>query len=170
MPDVTDKGPCFVDGCGREEWARGLCGMHYGRWRRTGSIDLAPRAVRVCSVDGCERVHFCRGFCVMHHGRWAVHGEPETVAYTAGEEHPQWRGGRDAYQTAHVRVRKARGKAAAQTCEHCGGAARHWAYDHQDPAERICAKGGRPFSDDPGHYLALCSPCHWRLDHSTMSR
>lgn len=44
---------CSVSGCGRAFVARGLCSLHYSRWRRTGTLelvdhrDLATYAVRL---------------------------------------------------------------------------------------------------------------------------
>lgn len=37
------KGTCTADDCERIEWARGLCGLHYGRRWRTGATELASR-------------------------------------------------------------------------------------------------------------------------------
>jgi len=35
--------PCSVDDCDRYQWARGLCGTHYARWRNNGTTELLPR-------------------------------------------------------------------------------------------------------------------------------
>ena len=36
--NATAKSKCSVDGCANARWARGWCGTHYSRWRKTGSI------------------------------------------------------------------------------------------------------------------------------------
>jgi hypothetical protein len=79
---------------------------------------------------------------------WRKHGDPEP-------------GG---YQFAHYKVSRLRGKAKDQTCAHCGEPARHWAYDHEDPAERFDPRRGGPYSVDPGHYVPLCHRCHTAFD------
>jgi HNH endonuclease len=43
MTARVNGGPCCADGCPRTAFAKGLCGMHYDRQRRTGALDLAPR-------------------------------------------------------------------------------------------------------------------------------
>lgn len=58
---------CEVEGCGRSHLARGYCGLHYKRWRATGSTD--SRFTESCSVAGCERQHRAEGLCGLHHGR-----------------------------------------------------------------------------------------------------
>lgn len=36
MRAKPNRGPCQVEGCERDAWARGLCDMHYQRWRKHG--------------------------------------------------------------------------------------------------------------------------------------
>lgn len=69
-----------------------------------------------------------------------------------------------AYRVAHNRVRSVRGRASDHTCDHCGGQAEHWAYDHSDPQPSV--DGGLIFSNDISRYTPLCLPCHRRLDDS----
>lgn len=38
---------CTVDGCTRPHKARGLCGMHWTRWKRTGQLDVVRELVAV---------------------------------------------------------------------------------------------------------------------------
>ena len=47
---MTEIEICTVDGCPKRKTVRGLCQMHYWRWRRTGTV--APRATR---LDWLER-------------------------------------------------------------------------------------------------------------------
>jgi hypothetical protein len=67
---------------------------------------------------------------------------------------------------AHNRVRRLRGKASSHACAHCGGTARDWAYDHQDPNEASEVVNGYQvdYSADPTHYMPLCKSCHVKLD------
>lgn len=37
---------CVVESCGKVSWARGLCPMHYARWRTHGDPRRAPQRVR----------------------------------------------------------------------------------------------------------------------------
>lgn len=74
------------------------------------------------------------------------------------------------YNSAHLRVRQARGPARKHTCP-CGRPAAQWAYDHNDPdprTESVRTPRGRTlvvtWSDDPAHYVAMCYRCHARLD------
>lgn len=53
--------------------------------------------------------------------------------------------------------------ASSHQCTHCDQRAKHWAYDHTDPAERTDPKMG-PYSTDLDRYLPLCVPCHKRFD------
>lgn len=58
---------CDVEGCDRRHVARGFCGLHYKRWKATGSTD-SP-FIDTCSQPGCERQHRAEGLCGLHHGR-----------------------------------------------------------------------------------------------------
>lgn len=70
---------CTVEGCERPHKANGLCGLHYDRMRRTGSLEKntkrEPKEKRFCSVEGCDRVHYSKNYCVMHYGRVKRNGE-----------------------------------------------------------------------------------------------
>lgn len=68
-----------------------------------------------------------------------------------------------AYTTAHQRVWRLRGAAAAHACVDCGGTADQWAYDHDDPSELLDERG-RPYSLDPAHYAPRCLSCHRKHD------
>lgn len=57
---------CSVDGCPGVHEARGLCHLHYDRYR----VQNAPP----CSVEGCESNAYARGVCRMHHHRLIKHG------------------------------------------------------------------------------------------------
>lgn len=76
-----------------------------------------------------------------------------------------------AYLGAHHRVRRQRGSAGLLPCQHCGGAAKDWAYDHSDPApHHEVIRGVRlAYSLDLNRYIPLCRPCHSKFDESAES-
>lgn len=71
---------CGAPDCERGSRTRGLCNLHYLRWRQTGRYDLAnpsrarPRPVSVCAVAGCEGEHVAKGWCALHYHRMARRG------------------------------------------------------------------------------------------------
>jgi hypothetical protein len=136
--------------------------------------------------------------------RWMrIHGIPtdpdRQPRRRRGADHPQWKGGplrcpqcgkpcthdvtmcmdcrRKAgirYGSVHDQVQVTRGHPSQHTCAHCTEAAAHWAYDHEDPSERLSPEGW-PYSFDLSHYLPLCVRCHRAFDvppppHGTNSR
>lgn len=58
---------CSVELCEKETQARGYCGTHYMRVRRTGNTDDPVKSIRLCSIAGCDRVHDSRGLCKYHY-------------------------------------------------------------------------------------------------------
>lgn len=68
---------CSIEGCDKSRVARGLCPMHWTRWRTHGDPSVGAQPVRgVCSIDGCENPHKARGWCRVHYSRWQKHGDP----------------------------------------------------------------------------------------------
>jgi hypothetical protein len=71
------------------------------------------------------------------------------------------------YTAAHDRVTSDRGHARDYPCADCGGPARHWCYDRDDPNERL-AEGLSarpvPYSLDPAYYTPRCVSCHKLFD------
>lgn len=51
MVNVTQA--CSVDGCDKPKLARGWCGMHWKRWRTTGSLELRKPSEK-CSAEDCQ--------------------------------------------------------------------------------------------------------------------
>lgn len=80
MKATSDRATCSIDGCENPHLARGWCGTHYTRWRRTGDPggveDLRRRPKTSCAVDGCDAIARSRGWCSTHYWRWRVHGDP----------------------------------------------------------------------------------------------
>lgn len=114
--------------------------------------------MRLCTIDGCDNTVQARGWCMKHYLRWHRRGTLELV----GRGRNGWTGDEASYNASHFRTRKAKGRAADQQCEHCGGQALHWAYDHSDPGEKVAPEG--PYSPNPDHYIPLCVPCHSTFD------
>ena len=108
-----------------------------------------------CTITGCDSPALSRGWCSLHYQRWRKWRDPLRV----GKPH----GDGTSYTQAHIRVHRLHGRAADQTCLHCGNPAAEWAYDHSDPDQRVSATG-QPYSVDPDHYLPLCRSCHRRFD------
>lgn len=53
--------PCSVRGCKSPSTTRGLCGLHYGRWR----VSQMPP----CTVPGCSTPQQARELCSLHYQR-----------------------------------------------------------------------------------------------------
>lgn len=67
---------CAVEGCSKKSSARGLCPMHYQRWRTHGDpggpeMWITPPAHHgdTCSIPDCGRPERARGYCTMHYAR-----------------------------------------------------------------------------------------------------
>lgn len=116
-----------------------------------------------CTIEGCDsgwtRINL--GYCDLHYYRNYQYGDPLTPTRILAKRN----GEVIRYATAHMKITKERGRAKDHTCEHCGKPARDWAYDGEDPDERIDAVDGkRVFSVNFEHYHALCRSCHLRMD------
>lgn len=68
---------CKVGGCENPSHARGMCPMHYQRWRKHGDPGVGAQPVRgTCSVEGCEKPAHARGWCGAHYYLWSQWGDP----------------------------------------------------------------------------------------------
>ncbi len=68
---------CSVEGCDRVKQGRGLCLMHWKRWRNHGSTDSLYKTD--CSILDCEGTHCAKSFCKKHYEHFRLHGNPLTV-------------------------------------------------------------------------------------------
>lgn len=63
---------CSVNGCEKQAWSRGWCGMHYARWRANGTVEL-PEKPKECRVKACRsrlKAGQGKGFCNAHYRRY----------------------------------------------------------------------------------------------------
>lgn len=71
---------CSVEGCQKEDHARGYCEAHYRRVLKFGDPlrggNLKRQPGRVCSVVGCDKPHHSLGYCRVHYSRCSKHGDP----------------------------------------------------------------------------------------------
>lgn len=79
LPKTEWRTGCSVDGCDGAHDAKGFCGLHYGRWKKSGSTDpsgimFGKRPAKPCSVDGCDRHVSSHGLCSVHWKRFMRRG------------------------------------------------------------------------------------------------
>ncbi len=79
---------CTVDGCEDKYLAKGLCGKHYARVKRTGKLESSFR--ESCSVEGCESKHRGKGFCSKHYSRFTNNGTLEIGTIIGNDEKRFW--------------------------------------------------------------------------------
>jgi len=122
-------------------------------------------APQPCSVEDCGKGRAPEGgsLCSAHRTRQKRTG-------SVGDTYTRTRGGDDiTYEGAHIRLRKARGKARSHDCARCGEPAREWAFIHGSPnprpaGNRADGKPHGPWSLDLSHYEPLCALCHRNID------
>lgn len=164
------SGECDVDGCDKPAKLRGWCSAHYQRWRTHGDPTAGGRphdgTKTLCSIDGCDRQVVAWGWCDAHYRRWKKTGS------TGSADFKRLGSGNDiSYNTAHRRVRDAKGPAADHACVTCGCQADEWAYDHADPLARLVPAdrprlAGMPYSLNVDHYQPMCKSCHKAFDRT----
>lgn len=119
----------------------------------------------MCVIEGCERVDLIKkyGLCRMHWKRWYRTGDPHKVRTTKGMAFKEVPG----YKGLHVRIKKAKGRAAEYKCVTCDSQAAHWAYQHNDPNELTGEHMGYAvkYSLNIDLYEPMCLICHNNLDH-----
>lgn len=138
-----------------------MCSAHATRASRTGD-PLTPlarqRNLGTCEVEGCGEPMRKTGWCAGHYAQQQRTGNPpEPFTY-------KWGSDGVGYIGLHARIRSQRGLADLLICQHCGGRAAQWAYDHTCTDERASEYG--PYSIDIMRYIPLCCSCHKRFDLS----
>jgi hypothetical protein len=120
---------CTVEGCTRPQSARTLCGGHYTRWSRFGSVGAdrplrSRKPIAACSVDGCDRPCHTRGWCKSHYLRWYKTGD---VGIDVPLVSPPDRGGITAqgYRVVKVEGHPNARKSDGRTYEHRAVMAQH---------------------------------------------
>ncbi|MFE7780324.1 HNH endonuclease signature motif containing protein [Streptomyces nigrescens] len=92
-PLHSKRGPktCTMPECERRVCARGLCSMHYSRWRRNGDPAVfLPKRYDGCVVDQCVAEHKSNGYCAKHFSAWRRHGDPKGKTARASAEERFW--------------------------------------------------------------------------------
>lgn len=172
---MSDDVTCSAEGCVRPPRRRSAayCHAHYWRIRRTGNLGSAPvregwrQGVVVCSLPDCNKATRKGALiCSMHQARLARHGSYDVVLQCGDKRDPSEP---PSYETTHARLRTIRGVARQHQCISCGAAAADWAYQHNDPNERISdgTKFGYPYSVDLNCYEPMCKKCHNIFDGRT---
>lgn len=54
---------CSVHGCHGDLCAKGLCKIHYDKFRRNGTFKTAKQ----CTVEGCNGNYYIKGYCTKHY-------------------------------------------------------------------------------------------------------
>lgn len=170
-------GECSVGGCAKTVRSRRseYCETHYYRLRRNGTLETIASRVpdAECIVDGChDPAHYADGHCRNCRLRYERNGD--YLNHLVGELSQHWLGDEEVnYSTIHQRLKRDRGPASDYECVDCGAEAKHWSYNHQDPAERV-DQGYRgydlPFSIDPNFYEPRCAKCHKAFDMKEVKR
>lgn len=162
---------CRVDGCAKESRGRGLCSMHWTRWRKHGDPNIVKRsgvdyqAPRTCSVDGCAVRAHSHGFCPKHLRRWQKHGDPQHIAPITGRPPA---GEFPSYGAIHKRLTRSLGPARLHLCIDCGKPAQEWSYDGSDPDQIEALERGSTvfYSLDIERYEPRCVSCHRKHDQA----
>jgi 5-methylcytosine-specific restriction endonuclease McrA len=71
---------CVIDACDKPvlNKKRGMCSVHYQRWRKWGDPHKAP-VEKKCTVEGCDNKHAAKGMCAPHYMRVKNHGHTELI-------------------------------------------------------------------------------------------
>lgn len=165
---------CVVGNCRSKSYVKGLCVLHYQRWRRHGfpkplEIDKTMKLIdwhyerqsdKKCLVDGCQNFRLARGFCRSHYEKNRTYGDPlggrpkipKTIqwlydnAHYAGDDCLTWPFCKNQYGYAIVGRNRRPRIASRFMCEIVNGPAPSKKYQ----AAHLCGNGHR----------ACCNPRH----------
>lgn len=179
LDDKPTYSECTVEGCGKKPRSTHatLCAMHYHRMYRNGSLDrltLLPKwediaGQRYGTLTPMRREgSFWVCQCDCGETRSASAGELNRT----GDANTCGKPGRHlsptpTYNAAHERVKQLRGPARLHDCVGCGGTAKHWSYNHDDPNELYeegLSKNAVAYSASIDFYSPRCVPCHKKFD------
>jgi hypothetical protein len=161
-PDAHIKGPttCTEETCERPHWSRGLCNLHYGRARKSGTLPPRIRVkVEVCKDASCEEPGYCRGFCRKHYTAFLRSGGLGVCSVDGCTQGPHSGGRCASHASRHRRYGLTDEEMAAldgqEVCDLCGvRPPEHVDHDHVTGKTRSflcghCNKGLGHFADDP---------------------
>lgn len=161
MPDTA----CAVGGCPRPAWARGWCGTHYARWRKTGSTDDPPPRTRrhetYAEYDRERRERDLEGYRAERTANNAAYRDRNRAAIRERQEARRLRLESDpevgaTHRRAHIaraivsNAVKSGKLIRPENCEQCGG---------PGPIEGAHEDYSRPLE-----VRWLCQKCHRRWD------
>lgn len=64
-----NDGPCSVEGCERQAWAKGMCSTHYNQHRKSIAVKPPQQSSMKCSAEGCQNTARSKGLCPTHYTR-----------------------------------------------------------------------------------------------------
>lgn len=78
---AVGKGICSQEGCERQQYGRGVCNLHYQRWRAGADIEVADPIAwpTVCAVADCGTSVLSKGLCAKHYSRVRKHGSVDPI-------------------------------------------------------------------------------------------
>lgn len=172
---------CTIDGCGKRLAARGMCYMHYARWKHHGDPLLGAKAEAYvpspCCMDGCDRLTRSRNspYCEMHYQRWWRKGTASDLVakpvleHTGGylidyaPGHPLATDGAPRYVYQHRRVYYEANGGGPFSCHHCGKVV-SWSDMHVDHLD------DDPANNEPPNLVASCPTCNQRRGYNKMTK
>lgn len=169
---------CAVEGCSRRAKARGLCLMHYKRWRKHGdpghALPRGEQPTKQCSICG-GRGKIVRDLCAKHYTRLCRTGTTELVSGatergTVEVEIVVYRGTvfrryPDARQPSHRRYFKPNGKAVARGIEALHREIYKDTHGPIPPGHHVHHIDGDFLNNDPANLEALPAGKHTKHHH-----
>lgn len=76
---LSERGPCIIEGCDTPWSANKMCSKHWHRWMRTGSTDDPKPTIRPCAVDGCDDNVRAQELCATHYNNLRRYGNTEKL-------------------------------------------------------------------------------------------